>query len=507
MEFHHDIVIIGSGMGGLVSAVVLAKEGYDVCVIEKNRQFGGNLQTFSRDKTILDTGVHYLGGLDDGQNLYMFFKYLGIIEDLPLSKMNENAFDFITFDGDENKYPHAQGHDNFVNQLLKFFPEKKEVLEKYCKKLNEICEDFPLYNLEDKEAYNTSTLAINTKELLDDLTDNEKLKSVLVGSNLLYGGNEKTPFYVHALSVNSYIQSAYRIVRGGSQITKLLIKQLRKYGGKIHKKTEAVDFNFDGKTLKSITAKNGKTFYAKQFISNIDLKKLIVLTQGKIYKKSFQSRVDSLKFSPSSFSLYIVFKPETFPYSNSNIYHLKNPNSVWTAAHCEDKNWPEIYMISYGQSEENQKFADSISVMTYMDFEKVKQWENTHNTEIDENDRGKSYEEFKEKHIQILLEELEKKFPNIRDCIKSVYASTPLSYRDYIYTTNGNMYGFQKDADNALKTFISPKTKTPNLFVTGQTVNMHGIMGTTIGAINTCSRILGRKYLINKIKAEVNAEK
>lgn len=505
MEFHHDILIIGSGMGGLVSAVILAKEGFDVCLIEKNRQFGGNLQTFSRDKTIFDTGVHYLGGLEKGQNLYLFFKYLEIIDDLPLSKMNENAFDYITFDNDEKKYPHAQEHDNFVKQLSKFFPEEKANLQAYCKKLQEICDDFPLYNLEEKEVYNTDILSLNLKDYLDNLTDNEKLKSVLAGSSLLYGGNEKTPLYVHALSVNSYIQSAWRIVKGGSQITKLLIKKLRKYGGSIHKKTEAVDFNFEGNTLKSVKAKNGKTFYANKFISNIDLKTMINLTQGKIYKKSFQSRVNSLDLTPSSFSLYLVFKPETFPYLNYNIYHLKEENSVWTASSCDSKKWPEAYMISFGQSKENQQFADSISVMTYMNFESVKEWENTFNTEIDENDRGKSYQKFKEKHIEILLKELEKKFPKIRSCIQSVYASTPLSYRDYIYTTKGNMYGFQKDSDYALKTFISPKTKTSNLFVTGQSVNMHGIMGTTIGAINTCSRILGREHLISKIKNEVNA--
>src|SRR5690625_6628531 len=74
-------------MGGLVSAVILAKEGKNVCVLEKNNQYGGNLQTFARDKTIFDTGVHYIGGLDKGQNLYHLFKYLDILEDIQLEKM------------------------------------------------------------------------------------------------------------------------------------------------------------------------------------------------------------------------------------------------------------------------------------------------------------------------------------------------------------------------------------------------------------------------------------
>jgi all-trans-retinol 13,14-reductase len=62
MKEQYDIVVVGSGLGGLVSAIILAKEGYSVCVLEKNNQFGGNLQTFVRDKTIFDTGIHYIGG-------------------------------------------------------------------------------------------------------------------------------------------------------------------------------------------------------------------------------------------------------------------------------------------------------------------------------------------------------------------------------------------------------------------------------------------------------------
>ena len=73
MKEAYDIVIIGSGLGGLVSANFLAKEGYSVCVLEKNKQHGGNLQIFIRNKTIFDTGVHYIGGLDKGQTLYKIY--------------------------------------------------------------------------------------------------------------------------------------------------------------------------------------------------------------------------------------------------------------------------------------------------------------------------------------------------------------------------------------------------------------------------------------------------
>ena len=118
----YDIVIIGSGIGGLVCGAILSKEGYRVCILEKNKQTGGSLQTFAREKVIFDSGVHYIGGLDKGQNLYQIFKYLGLMDKLKLQKMDEDAFDKIIIGNDQKVYRHAQGYENFIKNLVVDFP-------------------------------------------------------------------------------------------------------------------------------------------------------------------------------------------------------------------------------------------------------------------------------------------------------------------------------------------------------------------------------------------------
>ena len=102
-------------MGGLVCGAILSKEGYKVCIVEKNKQMGGCLQTYVRDRIIFDSGVHYLGGLEKGQNLYQIFKYLGFMDKLKLQKMDEDVFDKIHIDNDEKEYVFAQGYDNFIS--------------------------------------------------------------------------------------------------------------------------------------------------------------------------------------------------------------------------------------------------------------------------------------------------------------------------------------------------------------------------------------------------------
>ena len=500
MKEQYDVVIVGSGLGGLVSAIILAKEGYSVCVLEKNNQFGGNLQTFVRDKTIFDTGIHYIGGLSEGQNLYKYFKYLGIMDDLKLKKMDEDGFDIISFEDTNEEFPHAQGYDNFINQLVNYFPEERQAITNYCDRVQTICNSFPLYNLEWEGKYDNEILRLNAKQCIDEVTDNEKLKSVLAGSNFLYAGiEEKSPFYVHALSVNSYIQSSWRCINGGSQITKQLIKQLKHFGGEIYKYKEVSQFEVENNKVTAIKMKDGTEVKADIVISNIDPKTTLKMVGETNFRKSFFSRINSLEGVISAFSLYIVFKPESFKYINHNYYHFKSSENVWKAHEYDENSWPKAYMASMNASGKAEVWADGMTFITYMHYDDMKKWEQTFNTTADKNDRGESYEEFKTRKAERFLQEIEIKFPGIKNCIRSIHTSTPLSYRDYIGGSNGNMYGYVKDCNDPMKTFIAPKTKLDNLYLTGQSINMHGVLGVTIGAVVTCSEIIGKEYLVQKI--------
>lgn len=495
-------MVIGSGMGGLVSANIMAREGKSVCVLEKNNQFGGNLQTFVRERTIFDTGVHYIGGLDKGQNLYRYFEYLGILEGLELLKLDEDGFDLITFDNDDEEYPHSQGYANFVERLAEKFPEEEKAIRSYCDKIREVCDQFPLYKLELGKPYHKDSdlFKLPAKGFIDKLTENEKLRAVLAGSNLLYAGDpEKTPFYVHALSVNSFIQSAYRCADGGSQITKILIRKLKEHGGEAHKRQEVERFITKDKKVVSVVTKQGSEIRGDLFISNIEPKTTLKMAGEFNFRKSYNKRIQSIESTISAFSLHIVLKPKSFKYLNHNYYHFKDPSKVWSGPKYTQESWPETYMVSMGARKNQDEWGDQLTAITYMRFDEVEPWAETFNTVTNKNSRGQTYEEFKNAKAEVFIKELEKKFPNIRECIQSIHTSTPLSYRDYIGCNRGSMYGYVKDVESPLRSFISPRTKIGNLFLTGQSLNMHGILGVTISGVVTCSEILGGEYLLKKI--------
>lgn len=185
----YDIVIMGSGLGGLVCGAILSKEGYKVCILEKNRQIGGNLQTFVRNKCIFDSGVHYIGGLDKGQNLYQIFQYLGIMDQLKLQRLDMDAFDVVLFHDDERVFQYAQGYDRFIENLAREFPEEREAIVRYCDAIRNVCQKFPLYNLRSGSYFEKmETVETGARTFIDSLTTNETLRQVLAGNNLLYAG-------------------------------------------------------------------------------------------------------------------------------------------------------------------------------------------------------------------------------------------------------------------------------------------------------------------------------
>jgi all-trans-retinol 13,14-reductase len=113
--------------------------------------------------------------------------------------------------------------------------------------------------------------------------------------------------------------------------------------------------------------------------------------------------------------------------------------------------------------------------------------------------RGQDYYDFREMKAEKLLDAVEKRYPGIRQGIEKYYVSTPVTFKDFTGSPDGSGYGIIKDCRDPLRSIILPKTKIPNLYFTGQNLNIHGILGTTVSAFITCSEFIGFKNLITKI--------
>ena len=129
-----------------------------------------------------------------------------------------------------------------------------------------------------------------------------------------------------------------------------------------------------------------------------------------------------------------------------------------------------------------------------MPWDMCKQW---NNTKIGH--RGEDYKEFKARFSEAVIDFVSQFYPQLRQNINKIYTASPLTYRDYTATPDGSAYGIIKDCRNPMVTLLPAKTRVQNLLLTGQNINIHGCIGTTISSAVTCSEIVGMEYLAKKI--------
>jgi all-trans-retinol 13,14-reductase len=493
MEF--DVVIIGSGLGGLLCGNILSMEGYKVCIIEKNHKLGGSLQTFGRKACIFNTGLNYTESLDEGQVLYQYFKYFGLYDKLKIKKLDEDGFDIISFP--DAKYKMAMGRENFSETLLRDFPAEKEGLNRYLNKIENICSSFSLYNLSDKpfSFFDNESLSIGAADYIRSEISDYRLQNVLAGNSLMYAGHEsKTPLMIHAVINNSFVESAWRIVDGSHQIVNILAANIVNNGGAILKNSKCERFINENNLIKSVELSTGETIGANFFICNTHPEQLLRMTGQMKSTRIFSERISKLEDTIGMFTLYIVFKKKSFPYLNHNLYHF-NQENTWIVGNYDPAKWPQMYSFMQTATSRSDYYAESASVITYMQFDELRKWENTFTGH-----RGEDYLLFKQQKAEILLTQLEKYYPGFRSCVEAYYTSTPLTWRDYTGTRSGSAFGILKDYNHPLETAILPQTRIPNLFLTGQNVNIHGILGVTISSILTCAGIVDINELLKKVR-------
>ena len=505
MESKQSVIIIGGGLGGLVCGAILAKEGYRIRILEKHSVAGGGLHTFKRNGIEWETGIHVISGFQPDGVLKRLFSYLGVADKLRIKPANQDGFDRFYVASDGITYKMAMGRENFVETLGAHFPEEKENIRRYIDRVYEICDNIALFNLRVPSAdiySNTEIMTMSVNELIESYTNNPKLRALLAWNNPLYGGEkDKTPAYVGALITQFYIEGASRFVDGTQQLADALVEMIEQNGGEVLTDAGVHFIDIQDRHIQKVITDNGQEFNADWYISAIHTSTMFKLMDVSKIQKSYYQRIDNIPNTYSTFSVYITFKPESFPYLNYTAYYAPDYDEIWKCAEYTDENWPRGCMYLTPPVTENDLFAQKMIVSTIMNFDTVRQWENT-----TVGKRGEEYEAFKKKCEKKVLDMMEKAFPDFRSKIDKVFTSSPLTIRDYYGTKEGANYGTKKDCNNMIASNIAIRTKIDNLLLTGQNINLHGILGVPLTAIATCGELLGIGYLLNKFKNTRNSK-
>lgn len=463
----YDIAIIGSGLGGLVCSHILASRGRRVVVIERESQPGGCLQSYRRGKLAFDTGLHYVGGLAAGQQLYNVFKQLGLME-LPWVRLDSDGFDLVTIEG--RTYRMANGFDKFVDTLAADFPGERKALERYADlmKQSEMLEPELTKRLFETNAWKWLSSNFNSKLLVN----------VLSGAAMKLELRKDTlPLFTFLHCNSGYVQSAWRLRGDGNMIVDKLVDGIRSYGGDVVCGAEVRTLvEHDGRITEAICA-DGRRFEADRFISDVHPALTCSLVgDSKRIRKVYRRRMNELPNTMGMFTASLVLKPNALRYFNHNHYVYRHAN-VWDF--YEQAGETGGVMVSC-RVPESGEWAEQIDLLTPMPWAECEQWSGT-----TVGRRGEDYKAMKSRKAAECIALAESVVPGLAESVERIYTSTPLTYRDYTLTPCGSAFGVRKDCHDSLLTQLSVRTPVPNLFLTGQSLVLHGLQGVTMTALET----------------------
>lgn len=489
------VIIIGSGLGGLSCGYILQKNGYDVTVLEQGVQIGGCLQCFSRRGAKFETGMHFIGSAAPGQTMDRVMRYLGLLDDVRLSALDKSAYNTIALAGQQFRFPN--GKEAFIEQMASYFPGEKDALHQYVNIINRIASASTLNSLTSEErdmAANTEYQMRSMNEVLDSLFSDQLLKNVLVGDLPLYSAElDKTPFSQHAFIMDFYNQSAFRVAGGSDAIAFSLARNIERMGGQVLARKKVVKVHCDDTKATGVETADEQFYPADYVISTIHPNRLLEMLDTKLIRPAFRTRINNIPQTAAGFAVYVKFKEQTMPYMNTNYYGYSG-DTPWGCEHYTQAEWPKGFLYMHMCHADKAQWAQSGVILSYMNMEDVAQWQGT-----GIGHRGADYEDFKRRHAERLIAEVDKHQPGFAASIDSYYTSTPLTYLDYTGTEDGSMYGVAKDITLGAGGRVPYRTKVPNLLLAGQNVNSHGMMGVVVGTIVTCSELVPAAQIYQQI--------
>lgn len=493
-----NVIIIGSGLGGLVCGRVLASEGYHVLVLEREAQPGGCMQSYRRQGLSFDTGFHYVGGLNEGEPLHRIFGMLGLL-DLPWVRLDADCFDRIHIAG--RSFDLAQGLCNYVDRLSEYFPSERTALVNMVKVLHESTEHQLDALRPGTEAEGINALppafarpmSTPAWQYLDNAFHDKLLIDVISGNAIRAELRKDTlPLFTLAHINSSYIKSSWRLRGSGDLIVRALLDGIEACGGGIRCGADVRRLvERDGRIVAAECA-DGSRYEADLFISDAHPAVTYdMVTDSKLVRPVLRHRIARMENTSGMLTVSLVVRPGTIPYRNHNDYVYARPN-LWDGFETDSP--VSGVMVSYRVPEDGSGYARQIDLLTPVPWEACSQWADTR-----VGHRGGDYEAWKRCKADECVALAETVVPGLGAAVEARYISSPLTYRDYTLTPHGSAYGLRKDCGNVMLTVLSPRTPEPNLLLTGQSLMLHGVEGVTITALLTCAEVIGRKRIWQRL--------
>ena len=458
-------VVTGSGITGLTAALLLARQGHDVTVVEAGARVAPLLRGFCREGLYFDTGFHCGGGLHAGGVLRRWLRALGVEKHLQqVTTRRAEVFHFA--DGQVFRLP--AGHDAVTEAVERQFSGSGQAMSTFLRLMDAELGHSPYLNpaVRAEPAFALGS-AGSVAQYAASVGFPPHLRAMLGTRCLLYGVRpEESSLEEYSLVAGPYFQSSGSWQGGGLALVEALQACLNEHGVTIRCNAAVTGIDADkAQGVRGVALSDGSRLDCERcFFTGHPAQLEGLIPQG-LVRPAYLHRISEL---PETRPAMLLFgETRDCLDENESIYLLPQPSAQELFPGVESAQ-PSVYLFCDRPQADGRKAVMAVALMD----DKGLPAGNPH-------PRPSSYAEWKRETTARLQAYIEQRLPQLAGRWRILDAASPLTMRHWVYGATGSLYGVQHHL-GAMP--MLPVTRLPGLFLAGQNILLPGVLGGMVSA-------------------------